>query len=421
MGNKALISREREKLNMERRVFRGEIDYKSFFQNIRGDLLISGQGAADRAMVADLVCEYAARKDMPVIVLTGHEYLPRDLREKQEKNAVDGIMTSYPEERNYHPMYGMSAGQIVNIIRVTAEEMGYRTGMDQILTYASAVINVVMKKYPVSLSAITALLKNDDDFISALAIELDLSNIIADDIRGNHEAGITLRRVMERLEKIFEDVSLPGADTGYSFQSGVMGNTAVMVFYQISRDQSVMNQYLKEELFSVSRRVPRIRLVLDEAAFEESDELESLIFQMSRQGKLELIVVSSNIKAMLYDTPLNFRNVCLFQHDNPIVTEQLSRELFGTYQYHYPVPVAGKPPAVFFTLMNDIHWQIAAEERPRIRAEDLYGVTGLFGKSADFLAVRTTANDNIYLIPQDYFLRAAGKKRTFLTRKETGQ
>lgn len=75
------------------------------------------------------------------------------------------------------------------------------------------------------------LLHEDDDFIFEFALQLDLSNVSADNIRANYEAGIVLRRLFERLEEIFEDIYTPGSDTKYNFQSGAKGNVAGMAMY----------------------------------------------------------------------------------------------------------------------------------------------------------------------------------------------
>lgn len=286
--------------------------------------------------------------------------------------------------------------------------MGCSMLMDQVLLYAAAIINIVAARYTVSLPAITTLLREDDDFIASYSSEMGLSNITTDNILGNHEAGIMLRRIMEKIEELFEMVYQSGNDTQYNFQNGAESNVSVMAFYQTAAEQGIMNLYLKEELYSVLKRIPRIRLMLDEAVFEsETDELLMFLMQMKRQGKIELIAVSGNVKRMFFDKLSDFENICMFQHDNPTATEDISRELFGVYQHHYPVPMAGKPPAFLFTFKKDLHWQMNSEERLRVRAEDMYGVLSIFSKAVEFIAVRTTANANIYLIPRDIFLADA--------------
>lgn len=409
MNNKGIIIRECEKLNDVRRVCIGKIDHHSFFSTIRGDLLISGCEAGNLDMITDLVCTCIKRNDCPTIVLSTHLELFKLLHNKQITGEISRVMISCPSARNYHPFYGMSPQQILRFICRTAEELGYGTVVDQVMVYTSAVLNVVAANYPVSLPAMTKLLQEKDEFISRLALQSGLSNIVAENIRGNHEGGIVLRRVCERLEEIFEDVYISGNDTKYNFQSGSTGNITLMAFYTTSVNQKLMNSYLKEEIFFTLKRVPRIRVIVDEMEFsDEDDELLKYLFQVKRQGKIELILVSKNVKETVHNITLDFPNVILFQHNMAMVTEELSRDLFGTYQYHFPVPTAGNPPAMLFTLKKEIHWQISTEERLRIRAVDMYGKQSLFGGKSDYLAVKTSANGNVYLIETAIFLRKIG-------------
>ena len=177
-----------------------------------------------------------------------------------------------------------------------------------------------------------------------------------------------------------------------------------MAFYQISSNQRLMNVYLKEELYAVLKHRSKIRVILDEVSFpEEGDELQDYLMQMKRQGTVELIVSSRNVKEMFRGAGLDFGNVCLFQHSTTSATEDISQDLFGTYRYHYPVCAPGRPPAIFFTFKKDIHWHIASEERLKVRAEDLYPVRKLFGSSSDYMAVKTTNNSEIYLVPVSEF------------------
>lgn len=285
----------------------------------------------------------------------------------------------------------MSAQQILRFIRMTAEEMGYGILTDQVMIYAAAVLNVVAAKYPVSLPAIVKLLNEDDDFISEFALQSGLSNVIADNIRANHEAGIVLRRLFERLEEIFEDVYTPGSDTKYNFQSGAKGNLSGMAMYACSCNQSIFNAYLKEEIFHTLKRVPRVRIILDEMQFtDENDELMKYLMQARRQGKIELMMVSQNVReAMHGNAEMDFPNVVLFHHGTPAATDNLSEDLFGSYQYHYPAPVAGDTPHILASFKRAVHWQPQTEERLRVRSQDMYAKSFFFGGTSDYLAVKT--------------------------------
>lgn len=408
MSNKGMIINECERMNAARRVFEGRVDSESFFHNIHGDLLISGVEAGNHTMVLDLFCSGLEKKDMPTILLTGHLKLMKTIKQKISAHEIDCVMTSFPEDKNYHPFYGMSPQQILRFVRMTAEEMGYGVLTDQVMIYTAAILSVVATKYPVSLPAIVKLLNEDDDFISEFALQSGLSNVIADNIRGNHEAGIVLRRLFERLEEIFEDIYSPGCDTKYNFQSGAKGNLAGMAMYACSNNQRIFNSYLKEEIFHTLKRVPRVRIILDEMQFtDENDELMQYLMQARRQGKIELMMVSQNIReAMHGNAELDFPNVVLFHHGTPAATDDLSRDLFGSYQYHYPVPVVGNTPHILVSFKRAVHWQPQVEERLRVRSQDMYAKPGLFGGTSEYLAVKTTANANVYLIRTSDFLSA---------------
>ncbi|NCC44884.1 MAG: hypothetical protein EOM18_15195, partial [Clostridia bacterium] len=327
MSNKGMIIRECERLNDARRVFEGRIDSTGFFRTIRGDLLVTGGEAGNQALILDLICSCLEKKDMPTIILSSHPAVLTALQQKRDAQEITCIMTSCQAEKNYHPFYGMSAQQILRFIRMTAEEMGYSILTDQVMIYLAAVLNVVAAKYPVSLPAITKLLNEDDDFISEFALQAGLSNVIADNIRANHEAGIVVRRLFERLEEIFEDIYTQGSDTKYNFQSGAKGNLSGMAMYVCSSNQHIFNSYLKEEIFYTLKRVPRVRIILDEVEFlDENDELMKYLVQAKRQGKIELMMVSQNIKESMYGNgELDFVNVVMFLHGTSAATDDISR------------------------------------------------------------------------------------------------
>ena len=69
-----------------------------------------------------------------------------------------------------------------------------------------------------------------------------------------------------------------------------------------------------------------------------------------------------------------------------------------------PIPVAGNTPHIFFSIKKAVRWQIQREERLRVRSQDLYAKPAILRKQSDYLAVKTTANDNVYLIPTSDFL-----------------
>lgn len=409
MSNKGMIINECTQLNVARRVLEGRVDSATFFRKIHGDLLITGNEAGNQEMLLDLFRRSMEKSDMPTILLTSHLELMTKIQKKRDLKEMSCVMTSCPTDKNYHPFYGMSAQQILRFVRMTAEEMGYGILTDQVMIYAAAVLNVVAAKYPVSLPAVAKLLKEDDDFISEFALQSGLSNVISDNIRANHEAGIVLRRLLERLEEIFEHIYMPDCDTKYNFQSGAKGNVTGMAMYVCAGNQCIFNSYLKEEIFCTLKRVPRVRIILDEMTFtDENDELLKYLMETKRQNKIELILISQNINEMMHGREgLDFSNIVMFIHGTPAATDDISGALFGSYQYYFPAPVAGNTPHVIFSIKHSVQWQLQSEERLRIRSQDLYAKQTILGHSSDYLAVKTTANANVYLIRVADFLPAS--------------
>ena len=129
------------------------------------------------------------------------------------------------------------------------------------------------------------------------------------------------------------------------------------------------------------------------------------LMEAKRQNKIELMLISQNINETIHgNTRLDFPNIVMFLHGTPAATDDVSRALFGTYQYHFSVPVAGNTPHIAFSIKRSVHWQTQSEERLRVRSQDLYAKPTIFGRSSDYLALKTTANANVYLIPAADFL-----------------
>ena len=195
MSNRGRITRECEHLNRKRNVFEGSIDNHSFFQNIRGDLLVSGESAGDQEMILNLVESCMEKADMPIILLSGHPGVFTELQRRRTQGVISNVRIASPSEKTYHPFLGMSKQQIQRFVSLAAEKMGIGVLIGKVMIYTAALLDIVAAKYPVSLPAITGLLEEDDDVISEVAMECGLSNVVVDNIRSNHEAGIVLRRI----------------------------------------------------------------------------------------------------------------------------------------------------------------------------------------------------------------------------------
>ena len=343
-SNKGMVLRECDRLNETRGVMTGSVSHTTFFHRIQGDLLISGYLASNLSLITDLVLEYLCRKDMPTILLSCHPELFGRIR-GMCAGAEEQIAISDSLERKYQPFYGLGKEKLLHFIHRAAELLGYHTMIDRILQYASAALNIVAMKYPVSLPALSALLLEDDDRIAGYALTLGLNNMVTD--------------VILALKK-----------------------------------------------------VNRIRVIVDELEFVPEDVLLRYLFSMKRQGRIELIYISRNAKESTKGAALSFSNVVLSGHDQPAVTEELSQTLWGTYLYSYPVPNVGKPPTLIFTPRKTVNWAIATQERLRVRAADLFPRQGFLGQIPDQFAVKTAANEYIYLVPSARFLSSKGASLT---------
>ena len=134
--------------------------------------------------------------------------------------------------------------------------------------------------------------------------------------------------------------------------------------YVCAGNQCIFNSYLKEEIFCTLKRVPRVRVILDEMPFtDENDELLKYLMETKRQNKIELILISQNINEMMHGREgLDFSNIVMFIHGTPAATDDISGALFGSYQHYFPVPVAGNTPHVIFSIKRSVQWQIQSEE-----------------------------------------------------------
>jgi len=270
MNNKNNVIRQCEYLNAPRRVKFGRATSDEFFSRVSGNLLVTGKESGKMSLIENLVHHYISRGDFSTVVLTSHMELIKNI----EFENIRQIITSR-DDRNYMPFYKLDAQQIISLISYTAEKLGYSSINSKILLYASALLNIVASQFPLSFPAITKLLEEDDDFISALAFQAGLSNVVADNIRANHEAGIVLRRIFEYMEETFEDIYEPGRDSEYNFQNAIANHVSGMIMYICSHDQELMNKWLKEELYKALKNSRmKIRVILDEFPFvNPTDEL----------------------------------------------------------------------------------------------------------------------------------------------------
>ena len=386
------VMQECERMNMDRKVERARVYRSKVFEQMRGNFLLSGNLAEDRDLLLEFIKNTACRNPFPTIVLTGRmEMLEAMATSPFVKISGNGV-------KNYHPMYGMNKQQVCRLIRQAAEEMGNLSIFDTLLPYVMAVLDIVSKRYPVSLPALEVLMECDDEYIAELALEYGLPKEISDSIRGNCEASIYFRRLLTYLRRTFEHIAVKESETEHNIITNAESGHSVTAVYQTSQNQKLMNLYLKEELYRALMKCRKMRVVLDEVFFwGEEDELLQFLLQMKRQERVELIVCSESAEEMMYGNVQSFENVCLFLHRTVPMTERLSEKVFGKYLHGSPSISVGTPPFFLFSLRRDHRWSRQQEERLRVRAADLYE------NGTEKLAIKLQGYECIYLVPVSYF------------------
>lgn len=398
---KYLVIQECERMNRDRKVERARVHRSKVFEQMRGNFLLSGNLAGDRTLLLEFIKNTACRNQFPTVVLTGR------MEMLEAMTSLPFVEISGNGVKNYHPMYGMNKQQVCKLVRCAAEEMGNLSIFDMLFPYVMAVLDIVAKRYPVSLPALEALMECDDEYIAELAFEYGLSNRISDSIRGNCEAGIYFRRILRYLRRTFEHIAVKESETEHNIITNAESGRSVTAVYQTSQNQKLMNLHLKEELYSVLMKHRKIQVVLDEVSFlQEDDELLQFLIQMKRQGRVELIVCSESAEEMMYGNVQNFENVCLFSHRTIPMTEGLSEKVFGKYLHGSPSVSVGTPPFLLFSLRRDQRWSRLQEERLRVRAVDLYE------NGTEKLAIKLQGYEYIYLVPVSCFQKEVSEHWT---------
>ena len=165
MGNRRKVAYVCEELNRNRNVFEGTSDRHGFFRNIRGDLLVVGERAGDQELILSLIDSCMEKADMPTILLSGRLELFEELQKRRRQGKITNIRISAPSEKIYHPLLGMSKQQIQKIVSLEAQEMGIGVAMERVKIYTEALLDIIAVKYPLSLPAMTELLRENDDVI----------------------------------------------------------------------------------------------------------------------------------------------------------------------------------------------------------------------------------------------------------------
>lgn len=395
-------------MNMARNVCNGWTDHNSLFKDLQGSLLMSGVHACDSGLVLDMVKNFMDRQDMSTILLTSQGRLLGRLAFEQEKGTMQGVVISRNDNKNFCPMYGMNHAQIRYLIRVAAESMGCSEQTDRLLTYLDVILEIVSKRYPVCLQTISNLLQSDNEFIYNQALAEGVGRTRSLVVLERAEEGATLRKIIRMMEDNFSDVASQSLDGTYNFMKGVDEGIPLMAFYQPCEDQKIMNTYLKEEIHTILKKVPKIRVILHNAVFTgDSHGLLEYLVQAKERGQVELVVCTKNVLETFKKTPVKFPNICMFRHGVDIQEEaRILDQTFGRYTHYYPKMQNGKIPAVIYRIFCKAEWIMMTENRLRVRPEDLICYDEALNAETELLAVKTAKNIKIRLVPVTGFLEA---------------
>lgn len=412
MATKFQVDRECARKNQARGVdTKGKTSCSQFCRNLKMSALISG--GADWTIIRDsLVREYAARNDMPTVVLTVVKDWPKVLEKIKKENLIRGYMVSDPMHRNYHVFCGMNREQILQVIELAADEARIAK-KDHVMNYAKAFMTILQSIYRLSLPAMLNLANESDDRICEIGRNKKIPEHVLDSFKSSREAGDIFRRLLEKLEAVFEAVTERSCSSHYCFLSGAMAKVPFMVFYQSSTYQPIMNCFLRMELENVQKRYGKFRVILDDTYFcSERDELLEYLMKQKRLGQIELVVCSVNAPDMLKnDSNLEgFDSVAVFPHQSDATTERIT-SMFKTYQHYETVVAVQKPGSFVLPHRASVQYTMQMSERLRVRGQDLRpDYSKLFGGDLQVAIRQGMYTDKIELVSLDKFLKVEKAK-----------
>lgn len=395
MNNREKVSKECEKGNAVRKVCYVDVDYAEVFSDVDGDFLIAGKEADNTRLLEEILLEYMSRNDMPMIIFSGRPEHMEYLERKQD----DRIKVYAPSNSGYYPFYGMSGQHILDLINLAGELLGYKAQMERVLRYGKALMDLVSFRERVSLKAMVEVLEHDEEELAGMAKEMNMSQENRSLLIRGKQQGEIYREIMKFMERVFQNVYTRENTEKSNLIMDLQNQCPVVAFYQISSNQRMMDEYLKQELHRVLKKVPKIRVILDEVVFSgETDVLLNYLFHKKCQGMVEIVAMSKNAKRMLPGMRFEFDNSCLFQHENPAVSEYLSKKLFGTYLYHYPVHDGVQ---TFARRIKTDKWHMEVEERLRVGTEDLEKDD----EQEEKLAIKIKSKNYVCIVPAKKFFR----------------
>lgn len=395
-----LIAAQWQSADLNRRrqkVVKAEFNSWDFFKRCRGSVLVTGAAADHRIFARQMAWLCTQRRDAPSVILTEH----RDLAVYLSRTDTLVFSTEHP---SYEPFYGLTREDILQIIAETARHLGYEK-IGEIRVCAEGFLNILRCENPMTLVSIYQLLAYSDEQIAAYGESIHASAYDCESILADPVSFSLLRSTVNYLASIFQ--GLCTGDTHRSLLTPPHETYGSMIICFSPDDVFVANTVLKTEIHALVRQCGRVRVMLDEPIFKgESDPLLDYLIRAQRERRIELFVTSRDALSSMYGNINAFDNVIFSRHATAGRTEEISRQLFGTYQHHYPVRNGG---------FIHHYRMVQAEEKARISADELYHL-GLFQSSFDMAAVSLAAEDSVYLVSLSELASEPGDRRWLIPR-----
>lgn len=369
MVSKCTLERDCNRRNAIRNVAEKKRIYAfNFCAGTRGNFLITG-GDADKR--ASLILEYisARSRDYPVVILSSSDTLEKKLI--NNLSYVGKTMTVVsPRYPTYSCFFGMEDIEITRNLIETAQHLKLQnTG--SLFTFSEAFLRLLRKCGHIpELNSMRALIRNDINILIDVAEKKELDHNDIDTLKREKEGADIMKFVLEIISSAFEEVHSNIIQKRNSLIT--LNGKKDIIFMSIkSKDPTVMNNILASELRHLMNE--KLLVVFDEVPIAGSNSLHSVIENMRSLNNIDVGLSLVNANTWLgNDEEVYDKNSMI------ILPAQLGhRDLdkltdsFGTYMYHY---IDVDIPMEFGKLIHNKHLVIKAEERKRVRVDDLNNI-----------------------------------------------
>lgn len=240
-----------------------------------------------------------------------------------------------------------------------------------LFTFSEAFLRLLRKCGHIpELNSMRALIRNDINILIDVAEKKELDHNDIDTLKREKEGADIMKFVLEIISSAFEEVHSNIIQKRNSLIT--LNGKKDIIFMSIkSKDPTVMNNILASELRHLMNE--KLLVVFDEVPIAGSNSLHSVIENMRSLNNIDVGLSLVNANTWLgNDEEVYDKNSMI------ILPAQLGhRDLdkltdsFGTYMYHY---IDVDIPMEFGKLIHNKHLVIKAEERKRVRVDDLNNI-----------------------------------------------